>query len=79
MTKKDYEAIAAGIAEVMSQIRLDVDAGWGHLIEADAVAIGIADNLAHYFAKDNPHFDKEEFLAASDVVNLIPSESFRAV
>lgn len=76
LTRKDYEAIAAGIADVMATIRRDVEDGRGHLIEADAVALGIAENLARYFAQDNERFDRARFMTACDLDDLIPSEAF---
>lgn len=76
MTRKDYKAIAAAIAETMAQIRSDVDAGLGGNIEADAVAMGIGEGIAAYCERDNPRFDKQRFLAAADLLDPIPSERF---
>lgn len=76
MTYQDYDAIAAAIAAVMGQVRADVAAGVGGNIEADAVAIGIADNIAAYIIGQDPGFDEQAFFEACDVTNLIPSESF---
>lgn len=77
LTRKDYVAIAAGIADTMKTIRADVEAGLGGNIEADAVAMMIGDNLADYFAIDNPNFDRQRFLKAADLLDPIPSELFR--
>jgi hypothetical protein len=76
MSRKDYEAIAAVIAETMSTIRADVGAGSGPDIEADAVAMLIGEGIASYFAKENPRFDRAKFLTAADLDDPIPSESF---
>lgn len=51
MTRKHFEAIAAVFAAEHG----------GH---DDSRLAEIAENLAHEFAKFNPHFDKERFLTA---------------
>jgi hypothetical protein len=76
MTRKDFEAVAAGIADTMATIRADVDSGNGPAIEPDAVAMMIGDSLADYFATVNPRFDRARFLAAADLNDPIPSEAF---
>lgn len=76
MSRKDYVAVAAVIADTMSTIRADVEAGNGPDIEPDAVAMSIGHGLADIFAKDNPRFDRERFMAASDLNDPIPSEAF---
>jgi hypothetical protein len=76
MTQADIDAIAAAIREVMGQIRADVAAGVGANIEADAVAIGIAYEIARYLEQHRPDFDRDAFLEACDVTDLIPSEAF---
>lgn len=76
MSRKDYVAIAAVIADTMASIRDDVKMGNGPDIEADAVALSIGYGIAAYFTKDNPRFDRERFFAAADLNDPIPSEAF---
>jgi hypothetical protein len=76
MSRKDYQAIAAVIADTMATIRADVAMGNGPDIEPDAVAMSIGHGIADYFAKDNPHFDRERFMAAADLNDPIPSDAF---
>ena len=78
MSRKDYQAIAAVLAETMATIRADVEAGNGADIEADAVVYMIGDGLAAYFAQDNPAFDRARFDKAADLNDPIPSEAFHA-
>lgn len=67
---------AAVLADVMRMIRADVELGVGGNIEADAVVLNVADGLAERFAGEEPGFDKEAFLAACDLDELIPQERF---
>ena len=56
-TKQHYKAIA--------EIIKDEKDNWGSNPTQVHIAIAeIAKDLAAYFAKDNPHFDRQKFLAA---------------
>jgi carbamoylphosphate synthase large subunit len=56
-TKKDYEAVAAGIAEARD----------GEVPEVDIALDALAEDLALYFEEDNPRFSRERFLRAAGV------------
>lgn len=58
MTKKDYIAIA----EIIDRCRVYR----AHTEGAEGI-IDVAEDLASYFAKENPNFDKKRFLAACGV------------
>lgn len=62
-TQQHYKAIAKIIREntglVLCQVTLPVISRTHR-----NVRYGIATNLADYFAKDNPNFDREKFLSA---------------
>jgi hypothetical protein len=51
-TRQHYKAIAAIIEENR------------RCVPANSVGYGIAEDLARYFAADNPRFSREKFLAA---------------
>lgn len=57
MLRKDYEAIAAALKDVLD----DVSASEGTLVER------VAENLAEVFVNDNDRFDRERFLKAVGV------------
>lgn len=71
MTKKDYELIARALAssKPKSWIQLaDEGKDWTYTYELEEQWSEIRDALADAFAQDNPHFDREKFLTACEVV-----------
>jgi len=59
MTKKDYEAIAKAVAEVIATCEID---------SAESTAVEyLATKLADVCQADNARFDRERFLTACDV------------
>jgi hypothetical protein len=61
LSKRHYVAIAS-IANVALKSSVD-----GRKYANDPVVVSFAENLARYFASDNPRFDRERFLAACGV------------
>jgi hypothetical protein len=71
MTKKHFEAIARIIKANMDHAKTWDDAAAG-FDEGYGVGFGmgaqtVADDLADYFAKENPRFDRDRFLKACGV------------
>ena len=60
LSKKNYEAVAAVLAG-SKRTGPELD-GWD--LGYEAHRINIADDLADYFAADNPRFDRARFLKA---------------
>lgn len=68
MTKKDYIAIAAVIAEqrMLGPLRTDEDRACNRSVQA--VLDLTARSLADCMQRDNPRFDRATFLAACNVL-----------
>lgn len=65
MSRKDYAAVAAVLRDALDTIREDEELGVADDIEPDAVVMTVAYGLSDVFAADNPHFDRERFIAAA--------------
>ena len=63
-TRQHYKAIAEIIREQKEHVRVFT----GHMM-AEAACKDIAAQLADYFAKDNPRFDREKFLNACGITD----------
>lgn len=69
LTKKTFEAVAAilesNTVPDVAQYAAGFDEGWATGMEE--MRENIADELANYFATENPNFDREKFLNACGV------------
>jgi len=59
MTKKHFKAVA----EIVKEAKED----WRGGTPTEAILISIEENLATYFAKINPYFDRRKFFDACDI------------
>lgn len=65
MTRKHYNELAAGLAEIRREIREDVGENYGNNVAALAAVTLVERHLCSVLKSDNPRFDRDRFQAAA--------------